>query len=97
MTVLLIWIIRILVLLLLARLVLRLIAAGRSAPARRQSARGVERAGGTLVRDPHCGTYLPKSRALSIGTGAETQYFCSVACRDAYGSKEGSNPFAKRV
>ena len=39
---------------------------------------------GTLVRDPVCGTYLPQSRALTVGNGESTIYFCSAECRDAY-------------
>jgi hypothetical protein len=43
-----------------------------------------ERLGGTLVRDPQCGTYVPESRAVIVGTGADRLTFCSTACRDAY-------------
>jgi YHS domain-containing protein len=43
-----------------------------------------ERAGGTLVRDPQCGTYIPTARALSAGSGSNVQYFCSEDCRRAY-------------
>jgi YHS domain-containing protein len=34
-----------------------------------------------LVRDPNCGTYVSPSRALAVGTGAKTMYFCSEKCR----------------
>ncbi len=37
-----------------------------------------------LVRDPVCGTYIPKSRALTSGSGERAEYFCSERCRDAY-------------
>jgi YHS domain-containing protein len=43
-----------------------------------------ERLGGTLVRDPHCGTYILESTALQVRAGHETLHFCSAACRDAY-------------
>ena len=43
--------------------------------------------GGELVRDPHCGTYVPKARALAASVGSETAYFCSTTCRDAYLAK----------
>lgn len=43
-----------------------------------------ERLGGTLVRDPQCGTYIPESRAVIVGTGTDRVTFCSTACRDAY-------------
>jgi hypothetical protein len=46
--------------------------------------------GGELVRDPQCGTYVPKARALTVGTGEKILYFCSAACRDAY--SVGSRP-----
>jgi YHS domain-containing protein len=42
------------------------------------------------VQDPQCGTYLPKSRALMIGSGDDAKYFCSPACRDAYTSSPTS-------
>lgn len=80
---LLLWIVRILVLLILIRIVLRLLFP-RGIQARRPAARTFERSGGTLVRDPHCGTYVPKQGALSIGSGASAVYFCSAACREAY-------------
>jgi hypothetical protein len=43
-----------------------------------------QRAGGALVRDPHCGTYVMQSRALSSGAGSQAHYFCSDACRTAW-------------
>jgi hypothetical protein len=43
-----------------------------------------ERLGGELVRDPQCGTYVPKNKALAVGSGDATLYFCSAACHDAY-------------
>ena len=84
MSVLLIWIVRVLVVLFLIRLVLRLFGVTRGPAIPRPRPRDVERSGGTLVQDPYCGTYLPQSRALSLGDGSNAKYFCSVACRDAY-------------
>jgi hypothetical protein len=78
------WIVRVLVMLVVIRLVLRALGIGQRAPAPRPRAREVERAGGTLVQDPQCGTYLPKSRALTLGAGGDAKYFCSPGCRDAY-------------
>jgi uncharacterized protein len=79
------WIVRILLILLVLRFVLRLLfpqrRAARSAGRTEQSP---ERLGGELVRDPQCGTYVPKSRALAIGASGGTIYFCSKECRDAY-------------
>ena len=88
------WIIRTIVILLIVRAVLRLMM---PAPARtggtgrrRTRAEKPERAGGSLVRDPHCGTYVPQSRALKVGIGANAQYFCSAACRDAFAAAHDS-------
>jgi YHS domain-containing protein len=83
----LLWIARALVLLLILRFVLRLLFGARGPLARGPAPRGrdpLERAGGELVRDPHCGTYVPKSRAVVSGSGASAQYFCSTRCRDAF-------------
>ncbi|HYN09339.1 MAG TPA: hypothetical protein VES67_18295 [Vicinamibacterales bacterium] len=91
MSVVLIWIVRLLVVLLIVRLVMRAFGRGRGAQIPRPRARDVERAGGTLVQDPRCGTYLPKSRALTVGAGVDAKYFCSAACRDAYAAQEDSS------
>jgi YHS domain-containing protein len=40
-----------------------------------------------LVRDPVCGTFVVPSRALTAGNGADTRYFCSERCRQAWTSK----------
>jgi YHS domain-containing protein len=42
------------------------------------------------VRDPQCGTYLPQTRAIRVGSGSDAQYFCSAACRDAYRAAHSS-------
>jgi hypothetical protein len=84
-----IWFIRALFILLLVRTVLRLLFPQRP-PAARGPARGPsggrapEVVGGELVRDPQCGTYVPKTRAVTVGTGDQILYFCSATCRDAY-------------
>ncbi|HKL24671.1 MAG TPA: PP0621 family protein [Desulfuromonadales bacterium] len=44
-----------------------------------QKARGEE-----MVRDPRCGTYLPKAEAIETRVAGETHYFCSAECRQAY-------------
>jgi hypothetical protein len=83
---LLLWIIRVLGILLIIRVLLRLLFGDRVVPSRRAGpGRAPDgKAGGELVRDPHCGTYVPKARALAASAGSETLYFCSAACRDAY-------------
>jgi uncharacterized protein len=34
-----------------------------------------------LVRDPVCGTFVPRRAALSMTAGGSTHYFCSEECR----------------
>jgi hypothetical protein len=81
------WLLDLLVLWLIVRAVSRMFT-GRQTPAPRgrprPAAKPVERLGGTLVRDPQCGTYIPESRAIRVGSGDEVQFFCSTTCRDAY-------------
>lgn len=83
-----VWIARALILLLVLRFVLRLLfGASRTKPGPRAAPDAApERIGGELVRDPQCGTYIPKTRAIAVGTGADVKYFCSTTCRDAYAS-----------
>jgi len=87
----LLWIVRALAILFLIRMILRGLVGARRPAARTQGAPGPdgrprvqERIGGELVRDPNCGTYIPKARALVVGSGDAAQYFCSTDCRDAY-------------
>jgi hypothetical protein len=35
-----------------------------------------------LVRDPVCGTFVPRSRAVGALVAGREERFCSVACRD---------------
>ena len=84
----LLWIVRALAVLLLLRMLLRLLFGARR-PMSRPPGGGApgkppERLGGELVRDPQCGTYIPKSRALVTGSGDTALYFCSTDCRDTY-------------
>jgi hypothetical protein len=85
----LLWIVRAFAILLLIRMILRGLFGSRPTAARTQGGpagrpRAQERIGGELVRDPNCGTYIPKARALVVGSGEAAQYFCSTECRDAY-------------
>jgi len=79
---------RVIVVLLVIRFVLRFIASIRQGAQPAQRRKPVaERKGGTLVRDPNCGTYLPESRAITVGA----LHFCSSACRDAYAAAHRGN------
>ena len=83
----LLWVFRALVILIVLRLVLRFVGsviAGASAPRQTSPATRPERLGGTLVRDPQCGTYVPQVKALSSGSGDTAVFFCSTDCRDAW-------------
>ena len=40
-----------------------------------------------LVKDPVCGTYIPRRKAIARGAGAATRYFCSAACADRFASR----------
>jgi hypothetical protein len=79
MTVVLIWIVRVLIVLMVVRYLVRMFTAGRPTGSRMP-----QRLGGQLVRDPQCGTYLPPARALTISRGGERLHFCSDRCRDAW-------------
>ena len=39
---------------------------------------------GEMVRDPVCGTYVPRQGSLSLAAGAEEHFFCSAECRDEF-------------
>ena len=74
------WILRAILLYLVVRAVIRIVRGvldGLRAPAEPPAAV-------PLVRDPICGTFVVPSRALALGTGAETRFFCSEKCRRAY-------------
>ena len=42
------------------------------------------REGEEMVRDPQCGTFLPRGDAVAAVIAGEDHFFCSSACRDAY-------------
>jgi len=70
--------VRILAILFLVRLALRALAGRRRVvpPAPRGAA------GGDLVRDRVCNTFVPRDRALQARLGQGEEFFCSSACRD---------------
>jgi YHS domain-containing protein len=82
------WILRIIAVLLVIRLLMRFFAGlreGLSGGTRTPSGKVPgPRVGGRLVRDPQCGTHVPESNALRLGTGETAVYFCSETCRDRW-------------
>jgi uncharacterized protein len=75
------WLIRFLLLLFVLRALLRLwrgIVEGMRPP------RDAEPAAVPLVRDPVCGTFVVRTRALTAGSGAGLRFFCSEKCRRSY-------------
>jgi uncharacterized protein len=40
-----------------------------------------------LVRDPVCGTWVPKDAAVTLVAHGQTHAFCSEACRDTFTRK----------
>ncbi len=78
-------IVRIILILFIIRMIVMFFR-GRAAAARRrpapQPARTPDRIGGDLVRDPQCGTYVPRVNAIGALVAGKMEYFCSAACRD---------------
>jgi YHS domain-containing protein len=52
---------------------------GGSRPPRRATQQAVP-----LVKDPVCGTYVVRDRAITASSGGQTLYFCSEKCRDEW-------------
>lgn len=76
------WMLRLLFAILIIRLIWRFVAgvvSGAREPRRRRAG-----AGGVLVRDPVCGTYVDPARALSTRAGRTTHYFCSRKCQQSF-------------
>jgi YHS domain-containing protein len=83
------WLLEAVVIIMVVRAVMRLFGGRKPAQSARTDGspfqqKTPERIGGTLVRDPHCGTYIPESRAIRVTNDGETRYFCSAECRDAF-------------
>ncbi len=56
---------------------------------------GVPTQGMAMVRDPICGTFVVRERAVSLTDGATRVYFCSDACRDQYRARAIKGSAAK--
>jgi YHS domain-containing protein len=75
------WIIRVVVILIIIRILWRILMGPIRRPRHERETRGKAV---PLVRDPVCGTYLLPDRAIKVGTGEKTLYFCSETCRAKY-------------
>lgn len=40
-----------------------------------------------MAKDPVCGTFVVPGKALSLASGGDTVWFCSEACREAFGRR----------
>lgn len=87
------WALRIILLLIVLRLVWRFVAgvidgiAGGRSP-RAQAAAGRDAV--PLVKDPVCGTYVVREKALSASANGDVAFFCSARCRDQWRAAHGS-------
>lgn len=77
------WLLRGVFLVLVLRLVWKfasgLIAGVRGSGSAKRAVRG-----GSLERDPVCGTYVEPTRAMTARVSGKTYYFCSERCRQAF-------------
>jgi hypothetical protein len=99
------WFLSLLVILLLLRLVLRFVFGllqGLASPsetdgASSKGARTRGRAVGTstLVRDPVCGTYIPREGAVTAIVRGETRHYCSDTCRAKDAEAARFNPVGR--
>ena len=82
------WLLRLFLIALLLSLVLRSIyrfLEGVVDGAMGSRPRGAGRpAGGHMVKDPVCGTYVVEGRALRAARGHETAWFCSPECQQRW-------------
>jgi len=39
---------------------------------------------GEMVKDPVCGTFVPRDDSIGLQQDGEQHFFCSPACRDEY-------------
>jgi YHS domain-containing protein len=91
------WVLRFILLMIVIRVIWRFLggiidglsgdSSSRSSGRRRRDGVGPGAGGVTsvpLVRDPVCGTYVVREKALTTGSGDRTQFFCSEKCRDEF-------------
>jgi YHS domain-containing protein len=89
------WLLRVLLVLVIARAIWKFLvglvqgATGMAGPAGR-SPSGSRAGGGQtvpLVKDPVCGTYVVKERALTAAADGTTHFFCSDRCRNQWAAE----------
>jgi YHS domain-containing protein len=84
------WLLRLILVLILLRLVFQFLRGlvagmtGQGPSGQRQAGASRGSAAVPLVRDPVCGTYVVRSKALSAVAGSQTAWFCSEACRESW-------------
>jgi YHS domain-containing protein len=78
------WVLRAILFLIVLRLVFRFIASVMEGMSPAPQQRAGKKKSVPLVKDPVCGTYVVRERALTLDAGKQTQYFCSERCRDEY-------------
>ena len=79
----------VLAILLAVRALFRLLGGIVEGPAPAPRSRGANR-GELMVRDPVCGTFVVRARAVTSGRDDDVRYFCSEKCRREYLSRARS-------
>jgi YHS domain-containing protein len=74
----------VLIVFLVTRALLRLWGGVREGLRGQPASSGIPQRGVQMVRDPVCGTFVVRERALRLTAGGEDHFFCSAACRDKY-------------
>ena len=76
------------------RSILSSLFSSRRKPARRAATNppppSPKHTGGTLYKDPVCGTYVSADSAVTLTLNGETRYFCSRECWDKYHSRNSA-------
>jgi YHS domain-containing protein len=86
------WLLRVVLIILIVRALIRFVR-GLIEGARVPRRAGARESGAVpLVKDPVCGTYVVKARALTSGSGDDVHYFCSERCREVYARSAGPRP-----
>lgn len=85
------WLLRIVLIALVVRALWRLavgVIEGTRATGQVGGSRPPRRAGQQpavpLVKDPVCGTYVVRDRAVTASSGGQSYFFCSEKCRDEW-------------